>query len=144
MDTLGQAMGSEEGTVARRRMRTIAEKRRIVEETLERGASVPVVARKYAVNANLLFGWRRLYKQGLLEGCREPAAQLLPVEVTTPSVVATRSAAPEGSKSQRRAVPVDAHGNHLEIEWPTGVRLRLQGSVETHVLKTVLAALMRR
>jgi transposase-like protein len=34
---------------------------------LARGASVPVVARKYDLNANLLFGWRRLYKQGLLD-----------------------------------------------------------------------------
>ncbi len=136
-------MDLEQGTVARRRMRTIAEKRRIVEETLVRGASVPVVARKHEVNANLLFGWRRLYKQGLLAGCREPAAKLLPVEVTTPTVVATRSAATEVSKSQRRSAPAQA-SNQVEIEWPTGVRLRLQGSVDAHVLKTVLAVLTQK
>jgi transposase len=42
------------------------------------GASVAAIARKHGVNANLLFGWRRLHKRGLLEQCREPAS-LLPV-----------------------------------------------------------------
>ena len=37
------------------------------------------MARKHGVNANLLFGWRRL-----LEQCRDPAS-LLPV--TTPTVL---------------------------------------------------------
>jgi transposase len=41
-------------------MRTHEDKRRIVEETLEPDASVAAVARKHGVNANLLFGWRRL------------------------------------------------------------------------------------
>ena len=77
-------MVSEQGMVLSRRMWTIAEKRRIVEETLARGASVPEIARKYELNANLLFGWRRLYKQGLLESGQEPAAKLLPVAVSTP------------------------------------------------------------
>ena len=49
-DALGRASGS-------RRRRTIEEKRQIVEETLVPGASVPVIARKYEVNANLVFCW---------------------------------------------------------------------------------------
>ena len=49
-----------------RRMRSVAEKRRIVEETLKPGASVALIARRHEVNANLVFGWRRLYQQGLL------------------------------------------------------------------------------
>ena len=61
-------MVAEDGTVERRRMRTVAEKRRIVEETMVRGASVAAIARKYDVNANLLFGWcqRRLKTDPLL------------------------------------------------------------------------------
>jgi transposase len=133
-------MVAEEGTVVRRRMRTTAEKRRIVEETLVRGASVAAVARKYEVNANLLFGWRRLYKQGLLEACREPAPTLLPVEVTTPTIVATRSERTEVPKSTTSTKAM-ASDSHLEIEWPSGVRVRVPGSVDPGVLKTVLAAL---
>jgi transposase len=139
-------MVAEDGTVERRRMRTIAEKRRIVEETLVRGASVAAIARKYDVNANLLFGWRRLYQRGLLEASREPAAKLLPVEVTTPTVVTTRVAMATVSKSRSRAAPADptVPSNHLEIEWPDGVRVRLQGSVDAGVLTTVLTALAQQ
>jgi transposase len=139
-------MVSEEGTLPRRRMRTIAEKRRIVEETLVRGASVPVVARKYEVNANLLFGWRRLYKQGLLETSQEQAAKLLPVEVATPTIVAARSSKTEVSKTRRRSAPLPATvtSGELEIEWPDGVRVRLQGSVDPDMLNAVLAALTQK
>jgi len=139
-------MVAEQGTVPRRRMRTLAEKRRIVEETLVRGASVPVVARKYEVNANLLFGWRRLYKQGLLDASREPAATMLPVEVTTPTIVAARRTKAEGSQSRTRSVSADptVPSNHLEIEWPSGVRVRLQGSIDADVLGTVLVVLAQQ
>lgn len=50
----------------RRRFRTVEEKRRIVEETLVPGASVARVARAHGVNANQVFGWRQLYRQGRL------------------------------------------------------------------------------
>jgi len=52
-DTLGRRTGPRE-------LRTNEEKRRIVEETLKPGASVAIVARAHVVNANLVFGWRRL------------------------------------------------------------------------------------
>ena len=51
---------------APRQRRSIAEKRRIVEETLAPGASVARVARAHGVNANQVFGWRRLYLAGRL------------------------------------------------------------------------------
>ena len=43
----------------RRRSWTRDEKRRIVEESLEDGASIAEVARRHELNANLLFTWRR-------------------------------------------------------------------------------------
>jgi transposase-like protein len=49
-----------------RRRRSAVERRRIVEETLEAGASVARIAMKYGVNANQVFQWRRLYSQGKL------------------------------------------------------------------------------
>jgi len=47
------------------------------------------LGRKHGVNANLLFGGRRLPKRGLLDYCREPVS-LLPVTVTTPTVLPCR------------------------------------------------------
>ena len=56
------------------RQRAIAEKRRIVEATLVEGASVARVARGHGINANQVFGWRRLYLAGAGE-CK-PAMKL--------------------------------------------------------------------
>jgi len=57
------------------------ERRRIVEETLEAGASVARVALKHGVNANQVFQWRRLYSDGKLGAASVSAMQLLPVSV---------------------------------------------------------------
>ena len=48
----------------RRRRWPSAEKLRIVEETLEAGASISVVARRNGVAPNLLYRWRRLMLDG--------------------------------------------------------------------------------
>jgi transposase len=68
------------GTPQRQRS-SIAEKRRIVEETLVDGASVARVARTHGINANQVFGWRRLYVAGRL-GEQKSAMKLLPVRVS--------------------------------------------------------------
>jgi transposase-like protein len=57
---------SESARVGSRLRRSIAERRRIVEETLLPGASVAKVGRGHGVNANQVFGWRRLYRAGRL------------------------------------------------------------------------------
>jgi transposase-like protein len=64
----------------RRRNRSWPEalKREIVAASYEAGASVSLVARRYDVNMNQLFSWRKLYRDGLL-GPAGPA--LVPVAV---------------------------------------------------------------
>jgi len=59
----------------------VEEKRRIVEDTLQPGASVSRVARMHGVNANQLFGWRRLYLEGRLKAKNGEPAGLLAVQV---------------------------------------------------------------
>jgi len=107
-------------------MRTNEEKRRIVKGAMVLGASVAAVARRHGVNANLLFGWRRLHKQGLLEHSREPTASLLPVQVTTPTVVTEpRSSGTTRSSSRPRRRPIAAQrsSGHIEIEFPCGAQV---------------------
>jgi transposase len=97
MDTSRQAavtLRDREGSaVAQRQRRSIAEKRRIVEETLAPGASVARIARAHGVNANQVFGWRRLYLAGRL-GEQKPGIRLLPVHVSesrsAPAIVKDR------------------------------------------------------
>lgn len=63
---------------AQRRHWSVEEKRRIVQRTLVKGASVARVARAHGVNANQVFQWRRLYRKGQLGG---RAMKLLPATV---------------------------------------------------------------
>src|SRR6267143_3756057 len=63
MDTLERAVVKRE---PQRRRWPVGEKCRIVEQTLQPGASVARVALAHGVNANQVFCWRRQYRQGLL------------------------------------------------------------------------------
>ena len=65
----------------KRRYLALEQKRRIVEETFAKGASVAQIARAHGVNTNLVFNWRRLYRAGQLGGHGEN--KLLPVRVAT-------------------------------------------------------------
>lgn len=141
MDTSDQATVV---TPTRRLLRTNDEKQRIVAEALVPGASVAAVARKHGVNANLLFGWRRLHKRGLLGQCREPAS-LLPVTVTTPTVLPDRKSRPARPvKAATRAAPQTGDTGHIEIELPGEIRVRVHGRVEPEALSVVLSALRSR
>src|SRR5438128_2265355 len=95
MDTSTQAtelitVKGQSGTRPKRQYRPIEEKRRIVEETLVEGASVARVALSHGVNANQVFGWRKLYLAGRL-GSASRAIKLLPVHVSenSPSLAPT-------------------------------------------------------
>jgi len=54
-------------TSVQRRRRWLAEEKRVmVEEAEQPGSSVSQVARKYGVNPNQIFNWRRLMREGAL------------------------------------------------------------------------------
>jgi len=57
----------------------VEERRKIVEETLQPGASVSRVARRHDVNANQVFYWRKLNREGRLVSTA--AMKLLAVKV---------------------------------------------------------------
>ena len=62
---------------AKRGHRSKQERRQVVEETLQPGASVAVIARRHGVNANQVFHWRKLYREVRLDA----TPQLVPVRV---------------------------------------------------------------
>jgi transposase len=139
MDTSGETVRTDKlgRRLGPRRRYTMAEKRAIVEETRRRGASVAEVAQRHGVNANLLFGWRRLYKQGVLreESSAKPVA-LLPVKVTTPTLLPTEREAARRPAMKARGL--------IEIEFAGGQRLRIRGRVDRATLTRVIATLSRR
>lgn len=125
---ISQTMVPAGGGKQQRRLRTNDEKRRIVEEALSGEASVAAVARRHGVNANLVFNWRKLYQQGLLDQCREPAsAALVPVTVAP------------APKPAREPVP----GGGITIEMG-GVHVRVEGPVDREALADVLAVIGAR
>jgi transposase len=130
VDTSQQAI-QVRGSGSKRRFRTVEEKRRIVEETLQPGASVARVARAHGVNANQVFGWRQLYRQGRLEQKEIDAPSLLPVRVTN-ATMAVRSAGASTCRSPSGMI-------HLEL--PKG-QLRIAGRVDAEVLRLVLEKLL--
>ena len=120
--------------VERRRQWSDDEKARIVEETLAPGARVAEVARRNAVSASLVFGWRRLARDGLL-GRGVPA--LVPLEIVSPAPVLPAPPRPTPSRPKRSA-------GLIEIDLPEGRRLRVGRDVDGDALRRVLDALDRR
>jgi len=58
-------------SIQRRRRWSAEEKRAIVEEAEQPGMSISAAARKYDINPNQLFNWRRLMRQGALEAVKK-------------------------------------------------------------------------
>ena len=111
----------------RRRSWTRDEKRRIVEESLEEGASIAEVARRHELKANLLFTWRR--KLGVEAPVRNDPMPILPVTIARELATERDCLDPAGQ---------------MEIVLAEGDRILVWADVETAALSRVLKALSRR
>lgn len=134
-DSLGRRTGP-------RRAHTIEEKLQIVKETHIKGASVATVARRHEVNPNQVFAWRQLYRKGLLDPKAQPAIPpMLPVRVSTPTVLPTERAVIEVPGSKRRSSP---RCDVIEIQLANGHGIVVHGRVDIKVLARVIDRLARR
>ena len=118
--------------VPARRRRLVEEKRWIVEQTLEPGASVARVARAHGVNANQVFAWRRLYRKGLLGAKGAGSMRFLPVAISDVPVSATAQGICDGARSTLSGT--------IQMEFPKG-QLRVTGRVDAEALRAVLEQL---
>jgi len=119
-----------DGVVRRtKRLWTDEEKRSICFQTAAPGVSVAQVARRYAVNANLIFKWLRdpgyapdpALAPSLLE---EP--RFLPVEIVAEA---------------KAPVAMPVVENHIEIELAGGHRMRISGSYDPEALARLIRGL---
>jgi len=126
-------MVQAEGTERRpRRFRSVAEKRQIVDLTLEPGASVALVARAHGVNANQVFKWRRAFDRGeLVEPATLPTA-LLPVTVSTPLAAAMQEPADQQQPVTSRSI---------RIEFPGRAIISVESGADSVLLCSILESL---
>ena len=113
-----------------RQQRSIQEKRRIVEATLQPERSVTEVAQTYGVRANQVFKWRRLYREGRLNNAVDEAS-LLPVRIT------------ESCKAVTTTLPSrESSSGTIQIEFRSA-RVSIDGRVDVRILQAVLEHLAK-
>lgn len=111
----------------KRQRRSLAEKRSIVEQTLQAGIRVADIARQHGINDNLIFNWRKLYLNGRLGEAGKSNGPLLPVKVSDDPRPRFSSGNASGTISIKT----------------TKVQIRIDGRVEANLVATVLEHLLR-
>ena len=124
----------------KRRRRSIAEKRRIVELAMQSGASVARVAREHGVNANMVHYWRKLYRQGRLGEKRADSVHLLPVSVSEPAGPPPAESVTKLAASST-LLPAPSVGS-IYIEF-SKTHLRIESGADATLLRLVLESLQR-
>ena len=117
--------------VGRRRRWSLAEKLRIVEESLAAPRQVSATARRHGVSRSLLMRWRKAYLAG---GRHRDAPGFLPVTVApSPSPPAEAST----------TAPPSTDSGRMEIVLANGRRIVVGADVDGDALARVAAALER-
>ena len=109
----------------KRRVWTDEEKRTVCAQARLPGVSVSQVARRYDVNANLVFTWLRDPRFAPREAAADPA-RFLPVEIV---------------EEQEWRPPVPGGESRIEIELAGGCSLRITGSYDPEALARLIRGL---
>jgi transposase len=125
----------------------------VIEECHEPGASVSIVARRYNINSNVLFRWRRELQLGIIKAQPRPyqPKTFVPVGViskdgkpepeqrTAPVVVPVVQAR---ARAMVKALPAPAmrpaSTGKVELELSGRIKIRIEGEVNKDVLRGVL------
>lgn len=107
-------------SVERRRRWSAAEKDRLVSATLEPGASVSSIARDAGIHPGQLYGWRRQRRAQAPNG-------FAAVRISSGPALADNELAVGGA---------------IEIEFASGARMRITGSVDGAMVTAAVAALV--
>ena len=120
-----------------RRKWLVDEKVRIVQELERTGAAVSEIARRHGAHTSMLTRWRTQYRAGQLgtDGAGSAAACLVPVRVMHD--------APRSSRPAREPVPAMGGAGAIEVQLASGQQVRIRGTVDAGMLRTVLEELSR-
>ena len=112
----------------RRRRWSADEKLRVLAQSVAPGSSPTLACRMYGISTGQLSTWRKQFRAGDLTG-------FVPVSVIADTTT------PEPSAPPAAAAPEPASDGVIEIELPSGVKLRISGDVGEAALRRVLSAL---
>ncbi len=133
-DTAEHAGSGVDGRGRRRRRRwSEARKRLIVAESYQPGVSVSVVARRHDVNANLVFSWRRQYRE-----LARVVGGFVPVVVSSTEGVEPARLLPAPPDIEPSA------SGRIGIALADGSRVTVDRDVDAAALSRVLGVLERR
>jgi transposase len=117
----------------RRRRWSLEEKLRILAQSVAPGSSASLVCRLHGISSGQLYTWRRRFRTGELTGFA-PVRLVPPIE-ELPSAAVPVDPVPSPPAPDRLAEGI------IEVELPSGVKLRLTGTVDEVTLRRVLSAL---
>jgi transposase len=125
----GEAVGRRQE--AKRRRRSVEEKRQIAEASMQAGASIAEVAKAYGVHPSQVGKWRRAYRSGLLGDASTSTPALLEVHVAD---------AVERHGTSRLARQKDKQTGSIHIEFARA-RVSIEGSADDATVRAVLECL---
>ena len=108
-------------------------KREVVAALSKPGASVSIVARRYDLNANQLFKWRRQL-DAASDDAPVGSVRMLPVAITPASVAEARDTNSSGGST--------ATTGSIEIALRGGTRVRIKGAVDPAAVAAAIGAVM--
>ena len=118
----------------RRRRWSLEEKLRVLAQSVAPGSSASLVCRLHGISSGQLYTWRRQFRTGELTGFAP--VRLAPPVAELPLAAASVDPMPTPPEADRPA------GGIIEVELPSGVKLRLTGAVDEAALRRVLSALL--
>ena len=121
----------------------VAEKRRIVELTLEPGASVAHVAQAEGVNANQVFQWRRAYHSGDLQLGTSTALLSVVMGAEAGGTVAEIEPAPEITQAVSPEAYAAPPSGAIHIELLGRAAISVERGADRALLRTILESLSR-
>jgi transposase len=122
----------------RRRRWSSAAKLAIVRETLRSGSTAQAVADRHGIGTGLIYTWRKQMLRAAMSGFA--AVEIKPdAPAALPGPIQDTVAPPPSSPSSAASSPAMPGG--IEVELPSGVRLRFGSDVDGPALQRILAAL---
>jgi transposase len=112
----------------RRRRWSSEEKLRVLAQSMAPGSSPSLACRMHGISTGQLSTWHRQFRSGELTG-------FVPVSVMADAALPEPATVPDATDEMPTAIGV------IEIELPTGVKLRVTGDVGEVALRRVLSAL---